>query len=493
MSEKSALTRARLLRILVFAVIAVSALMISVGGMVAYSASVIDQQTVRTQSDLVDRRVERRLKRLRDDVLSASVWNEAYAKTLAGDREWMQLNYGDYYADYMQHEVTVVFDGAGRAIYASRDSEETSPETEAELLEVARPIVADLRRSADAQPAGPVKYGLDAVVTREAAVMVGDEPYFITVSSVVSEDAENDRPGTPSPFVVSGVSVRSFVASLETDLMLTAPRLAGADEKLTEASVPFMDSSGQLLGSVHWTPDRPGASLLVDAIPALSIMVALSLAALATGGFRVYRLIRDLASNEAALNRTLAEAESANAAKSQFLANMSHELRTPLNGIIAMTELLRDRQTDSRGREMAAMGRTMTLISDPKPVLVRTALERTFPTTALGRHASLTSGRKTEVRQRRQHDGEDRENSFSGQSDLHVVRTSGSWPSAPVSPRSQLSSADALPAPSPSTSPTPTVEPHTRGSPWGSPSAGKNAPDSFSGCSPGARDVASST
>ncbi|WP_426038879.1 ATP-binding protein [Brevundimonas sp. DC300-4] len=354
MSEKSALTRARLLRILVFAVIAVSALMISVGGMVAYSASVIDQQTVRTQSDLVDRRVERRLKRLRDDVLSASVWNEAYAKTLAGDREWMQLNYGDYYADYMQHEVTVVFDGAGRAIYASRDSEETSPETEAELLEVARPIVADLRRSADAQPAGPVKYGLDAVVTREAAVMVGDEPYFITVSSVVSEDAENDRPGTPSPFVVSGVSVRSFVASLETDLMLTAPRLAGADEKLTEASVPFMDSSGQLLGSVHWTPDRPGASLLVDAIPALSIMVALSLAALATGGFRVYRLIRDLASNEAALNRTLAEAESANAAKSQFLANMSHELRTPLNGIIAMTELLRDRQTDSRGREMAA-------------------------------------------------------------------------------------------------------------------------------------------
>ena len=354
MSEKSALSRAQLLRILVFAVIAVSALMISVGGMVAYSAFVIDQQTVRTQSDLVDRRVERRLKGLREDVLSASVWNEAYAQTLAGDREWMQANYGDYYADYMQHEVTVVFDGAGRAIYASRQSEETSPETEAELFEVARPIVAELRRSADAQPAGPVKYGLDAVVTREAAVMVGDEPYFITVSSVVPEDAANDRPGTPSPFVVSGVSVRSFVASLETDLMLTAPRLAGADEKLTEASVPLMDSSGQLLGSVHWTPDRPGASLLVAAIPALSIMVALSLAALAAGGFRVYRLIRDLASNEAALDRTLAEAESANAAKSQFLANMSHELRTPLNGIIAMTELLRDRQTDARGREMAA-------------------------------------------------------------------------------------------------------------------------------------------
>jgi len=354
MSEISTLKRAQLLRILVFGVIAVSALVISVGGMVAYSASVIDQQTVRTQSDLVDRRIERRLKGLRDDVLSASVWNEAHTQTLAGDWEWMQVNYGDYYADYMQHEVTVVFDGAGHAIYASRESEQTSPETETEFLEAARPIVAGLRQRADAQPVGPVKYGLDAVVTREAAVTVGGEPYFITVSSVVPEDAEHDRPGTPSPFVVSGVSVRSFVASLETDLMLTAPRLAGSDEKLTEASVPIMDSAGQLLGAVHWTPDRPGASLLAGAIPALSIMVALLIAALGLGGSRVYRLVRDLAYNEAALDRTLAEAESANAAKSQFLANMSHELRTPLNGIIAMTELLRDHQTDTRGREMAA-------------------------------------------------------------------------------------------------------------------------------------------
>ncbi len=354
MSKRSALTRAQLLRILAFAVIAVSALMISVGGMVAYSASVIDRQTILTQSDLVDRRVQRRLEGLREDVLSASVWNEAYTKTLAGDRDWMQLNYGDYYADYMQHEVTVVIDGAGRAIYASRDSEQTAPESEGDLLAVAGPVVDELRRRADGERSGPAEYGLDAVVTWESTVMVGDEPYFIIASSVVPEDAENDRPGTSTPFVISGVSVRSFVASLETDLMLTAPRLAGADEELTAASVPLRDGSGRLLGSIQWTPDRPGAALLVGAIPALSIMVALLLASLAIGGSRVYRLIRDLAANEAALDLTLAEAESANAAKSQFLANMSHALRTPLNGIIAMTELLRDHQTDARGREMAA-------------------------------------------------------------------------------------------------------------------------------------------
>lgn len=354
MSEQSAVTRAQLLRILVYALLAVAAIIISVGGLVAYSASVIDQQSVRTQTNLVARKVERRLEGLREDVLSASVWNEAYTETLAGDRAWMQVNYGDYYADYMQHEVTVVFDGAGRAIYASRDSEETSPETEAELLEVAGPIVAELRRRAAAQEVGPAKHGLDAVVTREGTVMVGGEPYFISVSSIVAEDAEHDRPGTPPPFVVSGTSARAFVASLENDLMLIEPKLLRADQKLTQASVPIESNEGERLGSVQWTPDRPGASLLVGAIPALSIMVALLVLALIVGGVRVYRLIKDLAYNEEALDRTLAEAESANAAKSQFLANMSHELRTPLNGIIAMTELLRDHQTDARGREMAA-------------------------------------------------------------------------------------------------------------------------------------------
>ncbi len=39
------------------------------------------------------------------------------------------------------------------------------------------------------------------------------------------------------------------------------------------------------------------------------------------------------------LLRTTAQAQNANAAKSQFLANMSHEIRTPMNAIIGMTKL----------------------------------------------------------------------------------------------------------------------------------------------------------
>lgn len=64
------------------------------------------------------------------------------------------------------------------------------------------------------------------------------------------------------------------------------------------------------------------------------------------------------------LNKALAQAQEASAAKSQFLARMSHELRTPLNGIHGATELFESgRRLSSQERELVQVIRDSVDVS----------------------------------------------------------------------------------------------------------------------------------
>lgn len=309
---------------------------------------VVGQSTDRESHDqevaLVERRIERMLDKTVEDIASATIWNEAVA-AFAGpepDLAWTQVNFGDYYADYMDHALTLTYGVDGALIQVSRDSEPVAAETEAAFVEAVAPLVRDLRRAA---PEYARNFGFEAVLSRRGLIEADGRLYLVGATTVVPEDETAPRLAAP-PVVVSARPMDSLVQSLSRDLGLRDVTLGGAGA----AGVQLRDIDGDTIGFVAWTPDRPGREVLMSAGPLLLILMLALAGVAAVLWRRIDEAVRRLTESEAALAEALDEARAASDAKSRFLSTMSHELRTPLNGVLGMAEVLEMGELDTRQR-----------------------------------------------------------------------------------------------------------------------------------------------
>ncbi len=334
----SSLSRFSDLRGIVIAAIAIVVLVLGgAGGLMLYAASSLDRLQAEREAALIERRLQRMQEQLVEEVTSASIWNDAVQHVSAGDMEWAQVNFGDYYADYMDHELTLLFDGSGSLIYASRSSEPVAAADVAGFARVTAPLVAEVARQA-AEPRRRAAFGFDAVATRSAIIDADGTLYLVAVSSVAPEDETVTRPARAA-IVVSAQPVSAFLTSLVDELAIVAPKLM-APNAARVGDVSLSDASGRALGAVSWTPLRPGRGIVDQALPGLGAILVLLTACGVALFIRVDGIARRLAASEEALVDARDRAEAANEAKSRFLGQMSHELRTPLNGVMGMAEVL---------------------------------------------------------------------------------------------------------------------------------------------------------
>lgn len=332
-SERENLQRVVLAAVMVALLIIAAAL-----GLIAWATTSVDAVERTKEEALVQRRLDRSLEQMAEDVNSASIWNDTVV-ALEGtpDLPWLQTNLGDYYADYMNHVVTIVYSPEGEVVQFSRESESVAPRTQTAFTTAMAPYAAEARRASMAAHRRGAT-GFSAVFNRSAVVRIGNETWLVAISTIVPEDGTITRPAT-DPVVISAKPISNLLVSLKSDLAIVNARYLAPGSDAT-ASITVRDNSGAPIGVIAWTPDAPGRALLLDAAPIMLGVVFL----LILGSAVLFRWIGDisraLSANEAALTEARDRAEAANEAKSRFLANMSHELRTPLNGVIGMAEVM---------------------------------------------------------------------------------------------------------------------------------------------------------
>lgn len=335
------------------AVIALAALgallvLVACGGLLWYASVAVNGITQARESRLMDRSVERRLVRLKDDMASVAVWNDAYEFTVrAFDPDWAEVNYGVYFHQYLHHDLSIVIDADDQPIYASVAGERATAAALSPFVRAAHPLAAQARASAAVKIAkNPKALGFDRVGSAEAAVRVGGRVYLASASTVVPEP-EYARPLVlgSGPIVISAVEIdEDYLKELDADYGLKRARLVSAPAS-GETATLLRGPDGQVLAAIAWTPERPGIGVYKNAkwrITGISILVLTTVA-------MVFLRLRRL-SNEVLVARDRAQA--GDHAKSEFIANMSHEIRTPLNGILGMAQAMESYELspDQRGR-----------------------------------------------------------------------------------------------------------------------------------------------
>ena len=380
MSETATRSRSELKWILFLGLLVIGIVLAAGLGAMTFAARAVDHAVATEERELVIRTLDRRRTKLVQDITSATVWDDAYVKTVRSfDPAWAHENYGVYYATYMQHDRTLVFAPDGDVIYAADAGEVVPVDTVAGFIADLRPLVARLRTEEAARrppaPKGP--HGLDEVTTSATFARSGDAVWLVAMSNVVPEAAGVEQIGGPSAVVLSSRRLDSaFLAELEADLGIRQARLLGGGDAGPGLSAPLRDARGQVIGRVGWMPKRPGAGFLKDAMgPILLVLAAFAVAAGALAR-RVIAALNSLAANDAKLETTLDaltlardRAEAASVAKSQFLANISHEIRTPLNGVLGMAQIMDRGELAPQQRQHLAIIREsgatlLTLLND---------------------------------------------------------------------------------------------------------------------------------
>ena len=276
-------------------------------GFILWSATKSDDRALERQTRIVSHMLDKAKQTIATQQDTMTPWDdavEALRDSRNIDHEWVADNLGYDVFDEYAHNRIYVLNPDLEPIYAMREGSDASVDTfEADRSGIAP--IADRLRGLDGRTAiGAYNNGFGDVPKETDVSLVDGKPALVSAVPIVAETDEHDVAPENAYF---HVAVRFLDDALAAELMeqflLDGAHFASDPTPAPgEAVMPIPDKSGKPIAWFKWTPDRPGAQILEETVPAM-------LAVLAIAGVVIFVLMRRLRRSSAELEAARAEAQ----------------------------------------------------------------------------------------------------------------------------------------------------------------------------------------
>src|SRR5437868_6935301 len=276
---------------------------------ILYSARKMDENIVSSQTELIDNSLNARLTRSLSEVRSVAWWDEAVTKSRGTmDLGWLDLEVGAFMAESFHHDRIMILDEQNRPVYGYNSEGRIPNERLSTDLAAVAPLIRQVRGGRNVSPritdasyaegategATARRYGRSAA----AVVQIGNHGELAAVMAITpSVDMSLQRP-TPR-ILVSFIKLdQAYWQGAGRDMLL--PDLGfGQPQGERRGAYQLRTDTGQPLGTLAWTPRRPGLLLMKTVLPLVLVGLAISLMVIGAFARRLFSASRAIEAREA--------------------------------------------------------------------------------------------------------------------------------------------------------------------------------------------------
>jgi diguanylate cyclase (GGDEF)-like protein len=277
----------------------------TVAAFVAWSIGRTDEHALARQTRLLEQALATLIASVPEGQADLAVWDEALTAVDQRDTAWLNENIGASGFDYYDQARIFILDGDLKPVFAMRDGGQVSAKSYDAVRGDIAPLIEHLH-GIDSQAAiDAYNNGIgDTPPSATDIMLIEGRPAIVSVMPLLSYSGDYiAAPGKEPIYVAATLLDAALAADLAKEYLFEEARFdTNPDVTGAETTFALKNDAGQPVAWLKWQPDRPGARILNDTLPAL-------LGALLVAGAIIVLLMRNLARASSQLQAERADAQ----------------------------------------------------------------------------------------------------------------------------------------------------------------------------------------